>query len=172
MPLDLARQFPITMRVLRQVAQLVQDAWTALRPRPRVQERPQIRLTAQATQLSATVTMPSVAGMELGQAREAYHLPSRVRWAQSRAARRNKAGRYYLVIPLAPRGARRTRGSRAGTVTFRTMTPDSPGWWIPARPTSQASQATMPAPPPQAQGMLEAAARQDIEALMQQALGR
>jgi hypothetical protein len=138
----------------------------------------------------------------------AYHLPERIRWAQSRAARRSRAGVWYLHVPLrwarptlelfpgalrrggsvmrpsvarmaerlrpgqrltaratygrlvhasglrpyVPRsqrnvrpgtthsaleeGMRRvpTRGGGAQYLTFRTMTEQSPGWWIPARP--------------------------------------
>lgn len=47
------------------------------------------------------------------------HLPKVIRWTTTPGARRNRAGDYYLRVPL-PGGV-------------RTITPTSKGWWVPVR---------------------------------------
>jgi hypothetical protein len=49
-----------------------------------------------------------------GQARGAYHLPDHVRWTQVPHARRNKAGRYYLIIPFSHPGLLGSSGGGRG----------------------------------------------------------
>lgn len=184
---------------------------------------------------------PGAARIEEGS--PAIHLPSAIRWALSRAARRSKAGRYYLIIPFTHRAPRApapsprplgmlswgqyrvarqlqrgqylTAGSSAGRavhapglspymprnprnvrpgymhaalqerlirtserrrgystfMTFRTMTQDSQGWWLPARPGAHLVPQVTRAARPQVQAMLETAVRADVEAHLRQQLG-
>jgi len=78
----------------------------------------------------------------------------------------------YQHAAMQERMVRRPGRGRGSTyLTFRTMTPDSQGWWIPGRTgvelARQAQQDTAPA----ARAMLETAVRQDMEAALRQSIG-
>ena len=69
-------------------------------------------------------------------------------------------------------GLRRIPGAHGSTyLTFRTMTQQSPGWWIPARQGVQLAKHVQSLASLPIHAMVEAAARQDIEAAVVQALG-
>ena len=54
----------------------------------------------------------------------AFRLPERIRWGMSRATRYRASGEPYIVVPI---------GADQGAPSFRTISPSSPGWVIPAR---------------------------------------
>lgn len=165
----------------------------------------------------------------------AYHLPSVIRWAQSRSARRSKRGRWYLVVPFthgtpgtrsnpmpssvyrvarrlqpgqrvtagptagravhaggmqpyAPRYVRNIRlgyehvspheamvrrpgkGRSSSYLTFRTMTSDSSGWWIPPKQGAHILDEVRREVMPEIQAMIETGLRQDLASLISQQL--
>ena len=244
-------------RTLQAAAELVQRAWhNALRRAPLttaeravygqgLQAAGRVDISPDGTQARVTVTQMDPAVTSLEEGHPAYHLPSRINWAQSRAARRNKSGRYYLIIPFthrAPGGAgasrpgfqrslmsygvygvaralqpgqrltagpsrgravhapglrpyvpryarnvrpgythaareegmqRRPQGGRRGTyLTFRVMTQDSPGWWIPARHGVQVADKVQREATPRVEALVRDAVAQDIRAALQERLGR
>jgi hypothetical protein len=69
-------------------------------------------------------------------------------------------------------GLRRTpRGRGAVYGTFRTMTQDSPGWWLPAKPGIELAKQVQRQTAPMVQAMLAAAIQQDVEAEVRRRLG-
>src|SRR4029077_3421350 len=69
-------------------------------------------------------------------------------------------------------GLRRTpRGRGAVYGTFRTMTQDSPGWWLPAKPGIELAKQVQRQTAPMVQAMLATAIQQDVEAEVRRRLG-
>lgn len=249
---------PATITAVQDAAVLVQTAWIAAADAlPDTSNRaryvaglitPQSRLYPyQGNDLAALVQNVAQAAPRIEQGTPAIHLPSRIRWAQSKAARQNKQGRWYIrvpfrhtsfrasvapaarlgqgmmpqsvtriarqlrpgqyltggraglgaqravyapgMMPYVPRnllnvrpgyrpaarqeGLRRVqgRGGRASYMTFRTMTQDSQGWWLPAKPGVQLVSQVVRQARPAVTAMIEAAARQDIDALIRHLAG-
>ena len=242
---------PLTAQAVQDAMVLVQQAWIALAGASSMPPHDQSAYIAGLTTPQSLVYPDGgdpLAGRVVNRARQAprielgtpaIHLPSVIRWAQSRAARRSKAGRYYLVVPfrhfatrygkqiaeLRPAARRQMmpeavyrRASRMGRrqyltagesrgravhapgltpyvprnplnvrpgyqhasiyerlrrepssrgarfQTYRTMTQDSSGWWLPARPGVQLQQQLEREVRPQITAMLTAAVEQDIRA--------
>lgn len=103
---------PLTAQAVQEAAALVQQAWIAMA------QAEQMPPHDQAAYIAGLVTPQSLvypsggdplAARVVNRARQAQrielgtpalHLPSVIRWAQSRAARRSKAGRWYIRIPF------------------------------------------------------------------------
>jgi len=232
-----------TAQAVREAAELVRAAWVAAATASALSPREQVRYIAG---LTMPRSLESPVGGDAWQARvhnlapmaprleygfAAYHLPARIRWAQARGARRNKAGRWYLrvpfehatpsaqrpglpqgvyrvarrlqrgeyltagptqgravhapgLVPYVPRFARnvrpgyvhaalyeglrrvpgRGRGSRY--LTFRTLTQDSTGWWIPGRQGVQLARQTARDTAPAVRALIEAGIQQDLAAML------
>jgi hypothetical protein len=69
------------------------------------------------------------------------------------------------------RGLEPRRGRSSAYTTFRTMTQESPGWWLPARPGTKLLADVERQVMPQVNAMLEVALRQDIADALQRAGG-
>ncbi len=249
-----SQNFPRLLQAMQQVGRLVQQHWRELAgqmlqtPLERTAylrgfapDAPAVVEEGDSMQTVVRNTSPQAAAVERGHG--AYHLPSRVNWAQSPAVRRTRRGGFYLIIPFrhysAQRGIRARAGSAAarrqmlaravyevarrlqpgqhltagasrgravhapgltpyvprmpenvrpgythaaaqerlqrfpsGTggrgqfLTFRTMRPDSPGWWIPAQPPRPIAAQTVRETTPAVRQLLETAASADVEALV------
>jgi hypothetical protein len=72
--------------------------------------------------------------------------------------------------PASPYARMQRTGTGRGVryLTFRTITQDSPGWWIPARPPRSVAATEVRESTPNVRPMLEAAARADAQALIAQ----
>jgi hypothetical protein len=236
---------PYTAAAVRAAAEMVQQAWIAAADAVPAHQRAAYigGLTAPESvvypvggdPLQATVVnvAPEARGVEEG--RPAVHLPTAINWAQSRAARRSRNGRYYLIIPFShaaarsrsqvgqiraaarrsmmpwavyhrarrlqpgerlpantpgmqpyvPRYARNVRpgyqhaprqagmirtpgpGRGSAYLTFRTMTQNAPGWWLPPQPGLHLARQVEQATAAQVQTLLAEGARRDIEASLQ-----
>lgn len=248
---------PATMQALREAAVYVQTAWiqaadetVALSPRQRalyvagLTQSNSLLHPFQGDPLHARVQNLARLAPSLETGTPAVHLPSAIRWATSKAARRSKSGRWYLIIPFthaAYRGSeqihvtirtrmmtkavyqvartlrpgqrltagpsqgnrvhapglhpyvpayarnlrpgyvhaakeegmvrRPTTGKAGQYLTFRTMTSDSPGWWLPPRPGLHLARAVEQATKAEVQTRVQDAVRQDVVAYLQQQLG-
>jgi hypothetical protein len=242
-----ALPMPHTAAAVRAAAELVQQAWIAAAEAAPMPERlrgaylgglttPQSLVhPLGGNPLQATVVniAPEARWVELG--RPAVHLPTVINWARSRAARRSKTGRYFLIIPFmhaaarsrsqvgqiraaarrtmmpwavyhrarrlqpgerlpsgtpgmqpyVPRYARnirpgyqhaerqagmiRTPGTGRGStyLTFRTLTQDSPGWWLPPQPGIHLAPQVEQATSAQVQALLAEGIRRDVETALQ-----
>jgi hypothetical protein len=251
-------QFGSLFQAMRQAAQIVQQHWQGMVQRllPTAgtrdaygrglgaQEPPVVETPSG---LATQVINSAPAAPSIEQGRGAYHLPSRIDWGRTPAARRTRAGRPYLLIPFrhysAQRGSRaqagsaaarrnmlarpvydvarllrpgqyltagpsrgravhapglhpyvprlpqnirpgythaaaqerlrRVPGPRSGSgsyLTFRTMTPDAPGWWIPAQPPRPIASEAARTAAPEVRRVLAAAATEDIVAQVRSAL--
>lgn len=251
MPSVSVMPMPLTAQAVQDAAVLAQQAWIALAQAASMPRHDQaayiaglvtpesLVYPADGDPLAARVVNRARQAQRIEMGTPALHLPTVIKWAQSRTARRNKAGRYYLRIPfrhfatrygkqiaelrpaarrqMMPEGVYR-RASRMGRrqyltagetrgravhapgltpyvprnpmnvrpgyqhasiyerlrrepsargarfMTFRTMTSDSPGWWLPARPGVQLLQQLEREIRPQINAMLAAAVEEDIRA--------
>ena len=238
---------PHTGAAVRAAAELVQQAWLAAAEAAPMREHLRAAYVGGLTTpqslvhplngdpLQAMVVNVAPEATWVEQGRPAVHLPSVINWSRSRAARRSKAGRYYLIIPFrhtaarrqsqggqlraavqrqmmpwavyrrarrlqpgerlpsgtpgmqpyVPRYARnvrpgfqhaerqagmiRTSGTGRGStyLTFRTMTPDSPGWWLPPQPGIHLAPQVQQATAAQVQALVAEGVRRDVEAALQ-----
>jgi hypothetical protein len=134
--MTLSDRFPTTIQAVQEAARRVQAAWIAAAEGSTLAGSDQARYIHGLTQPGSVVypdggdplaarvvnVAPEAARLESGA--PSYHLPSVVRWSLSRAARRSKAGRWYLRIPFrhgTPRTGVGRLGVRAATLE-RTMT--------------------------------------------------
>lgn len=247
--------FPFLVQAMQQAGAMIQDHWqtTASRLLSTPGERqaylqgfsgeaPVVTTTPSGLSTSVVNTSPIARRIERGTA--AYHLPSRIDWGRTSAARRSHSGRYFIIVPFRhysaqrasrlaqasptarrnmltrpvytvasrlqrgqyltagpsqgravhapglrpyvpsfPRNIRpgythaalqerliRSTGHRRGTstyLTFRTMTEQSPGWWIPAKAPVEIMAATVRSVTPEVQRLLAAAATADVVAQIQ-----
>ena len=251
-------RFGRLVQAMQQAAQVVQQHWQNMVQRllPTARERdaygrgfapaaPPVVETSSG--LTTQVVNGAPAAPIIEQGTRAYHLPSRIDWGRTPAARRSNNGRFYLIIPFrhysAQRGSRaqagsaasrrnmlpravydvarllrpgqyltagpshgqavhapglqpyvprlpqnvrpgythaaaqerlrRVPGTRRGSgsyLTFRTLTQNSPGWWIPARPPRPVAAEAAHAAAPEVRRLLEAAATEDIVVQVRNAL--
>ena len=113
-----ALPMPHTAAAVRAAAELVQQAWLAATDAMPMPERLRALYAGGLTTPESLVhplhgdplrasiinRAPEAPWIERG--RPALHLPTAINWARSRAARRSKAGRMYLIIPFRHAAAR------------------------------------------------------------------
>lgn len=116
---------PYTAAAVQAAAELVQWAWIELAQGSSLSARQQVvyvrGLTraeslvypADGNPLAARVVNMARAAPSLEEGTPAYHLPERINWGASRAARRTKAGKYYMVIPFTHGAYRGKKGPSA-----------------------------------------------------------
>jgi hypothetical protein len=89
--------------------------------------------------------------------------PRNIRPGYEHAAREERLRRYP--------GRGRGRGGGASYFTFRTLTSDSSGWWIPGKPGRPISATVQQETAGEVRALLDAAARQDVEDALHETLG-
>lgn len=124
--------FPMraTVGAIREAALFVRDAWVAAAqglPLGEQQRAAYIAglLTPQSIvhplngdELAAQVVNVAPEAARIEEGTGSIHLPSVIRWAQSKAARRSKAGVYYLIIPFTHAAPRAGQAPRLGQLTW------------------------------------------------------
>lgn len=147
-----AESMPATVDAIRAAAELVRWAWVQLAEGSSMSPAQQARYVEGLTDarsiihpvggdpLTATIVNVSPLANSIDEGHGAYHLPSRIHWASTLGAMKNKFGRYYMFIPFTHgayrgrKGPMRTQARAMPPAVYRRARLLKPGQYLTSGP--------------------------------------